>query len=255
MAKILVVASWHDVPTTISAYSAVSVAEKLLSKGHEVDLAFGMSASRIPLMVYLSLKNYDMIVYSGHGTDNTWVGNDLLFGMISTDNVDVLRGRIAIGIPVCLSARVLGPEAVRKGALSFMGSKDLMWCAFPEVDHNYMEDFIDCWQTPVLEVADGATVKEAYDCYVEKCKSYLDLYESKIDVWHNADWYYEALEKNMEYYTVLGRLDSTINDAEKSHKGNPSVGLALFMFTVIPLTIAGATAVSLMLKEKIYSKV
>lgn len=251
MPRILVVASWHDVPTTISAYSAVSAAKRLAESGHEVDLAVGFSATRVALMFYLSMKNYDMIVYSGHGLEDRWVGNDLIIGMISSENADWLRGRIAVGMPVCLSAKILGLEAVRRGAVAFMGSKDLMWCAFPEADHNYMEDFVDCWQTPIFELSDGATVGEAYKSYVEKCKSYIDLYESKIGVWDNADWYKEALEKNMLYYTALGRLDSTLGDAEVRPKGNPSVGLSLLALTVVPLTVAGATAVSILLRDKL----
>lgn len=251
MPRVLVVASWHDVPTTIAAYSAVQAAQKISGKGLPVTLLVGMSATRLPLWLTL-LQPYDMIIYSGHGTKNSWVGNDPVFRLIREDNADWLQGRIAVGVPVCLSASILGKLAVRKGAVSFFGSKDLMWAAFPEHEHNYMQDFIDCWQTIPLSLADGATTGEALREYREKCTSYIDTYRSMEGKWSLADWYADALEKNRDYYTLLGRTDATLEETEKIRKNSPNpLQAAAALAAVGLLSAASITATLTLLKEKL----
>jgi len=215
VARILILSSFFDIPTTISSEVTFRFDDWARRQGHHVTTLWSWGATRIPLTLAM-LSKYDMVVYSGHGLEDEWVGNELIIGLIKAgDNSDVLKGLIAVGCPVCLSAKVLGPDAINKGCYTFVGSTDYVWVAFTEPEYDYKADFVNTWLELLKDIASDVSVGNAVIEYQRKCYELADYYDYARPN-DNYDWYSNKLRKNADYMTVLGNLDIRLRDVARA---------------------------------------
>jgi len=249
--RVLVIASHMDFITTVSAYGASKFAKYLARKGIRVKFLYGITATRIPLLLALHSFKPHVVVYSGHGTRDSWVGNDIIFKLIGKDNADWLQKRVAVSAPACFSAVTLGNIVVEEGAYAFLGALDVMYGAFPSVEHNYMKDFVNGFFAGIKEfITENITLNEALKIYKSYWDDLVRLYEGKKSEWMNADFYAEAARNNRDVYTLIGNGSLTIDDIVSSMETERvnmlgKVMKGLFSFAIgstIALTVASMYA-------------
>lgn len=148
--------------------------------------------------------------YFGHGTEDALMGTIPPGNLVTSDNVEWFAGKVFCTI-ACLSGQQLAPYAVSKGVLSYFGATDLMLTAFPEVDHDYLKDFIDCFTVVPRMILSGKNTQEAYDAYIAKCNDYITLYG--YSGFASGDWYTTALKHNRDVYQLFGKTDARVADA------------------------------------------
>jgi len=200
---ILIFTPHVDVPTTISFDAASRLAEVCERGGVPFRLVYGLRVSGVAFRWKVYWYDPPLIVYFGHGREDRLLGS--YGGMVTVRDVELLRGRVTYTM-ACKSGRVLGRKVAEEGGVYF-GSEDNMFAGFPEVDHDYMGDFIDTWLVIPISLISGLRTGEAYRRYIERCTYYVRLYERMIGEWDNADWYAEAMERNRDGYRLYGSGD------------------------------------------------
>jgi len=202
--NILVAYSIDSIPTTVTAYAGDKLATILEEKGHNVTKLSGLMTNRLAFQLQMALKRADMICYLGHGTKDKLIGQlpmGLLVPMVSLANRGLLVASVVHTV-ACLSGAVLGRRSL---ARAYYGSTDYMFVAYPDAEHNWLEDFTDTWLTIPLFLSEGSTdYIKALNLYKEKCTKYIKEYE-KHPEWHNGDAYIHFLQRNRDGYTVYIR--------------------------------------------------
>ena len=191
-----------DIPTTISADAALRLQNFILQAGCQLTTLFGLQAERI-LMWTATRRRFDFIIYFGHGAPAKWYGSNLLFPMLTKGEAHWVRGAICYTMS-CSSGAELGPLMVKKGARAFIGNTAPMYAAFPEVEHNYLADFVAAWQVEPKALLQGTNVQQAYILGLQRWDSLIRIYRSNINTWNNADWYLEAAMQNRMFHILLG---------------------------------------------------
>jgi len=152
-----------------------------------------------------------LIAYLGHASATAFMGEEFAgLGILAVDNVNDARERVIVGMPACLSARVLGPSSVKAGAKAFVGSVEEMYAQWNEPERNYLADWFDYtltfYRSLVGSLTAGKSVQEsvekAVNDYRARCTYYMELYKSKLETWPNSDFYYMACRQNRDY--VIG---------------------------------------------------
>lgn len=149
-----------------------------------------------------------LIIYMGHASPSAFLGEDVYgVGMLPTGDGGKVRDRVVVGLPACLSAQQLGPALVQAGAKAFVGSQEEMYCQWPEAEHDYMADWFDYtlafYKSLVNMLNSGASVRaavaKALKDYQDRCVYYMNYYQSNLDKWPNADFYYMAVRQNVQF--------------------------------------------------------
>ncbi len=206
---ILLIAPIMDLPTLLSGTAGADIDKWLVEHRYEVDALFGYDANRTELNLALQ-KNPSLIIYMGHGNTNVLNGFIPPGNLIGEDNVELLANKVVCTI-ACLSGQELAPVAISKGVISYFGAIEPMLTAFPELEHNFLADFIDCFTTPPRMILQGKTTQEAFDAYIAQCTQYINQYQTSG--WANADWYATALTTNRDIYRLFGKTDAKVADA------------------------------------------
>jgi hypothetical protein len=239
--RILVSYDLEDIATTSTYKFGYLISEYLESKGFNVTRLDGFKCTRDFLFLSL-LDEKNLLIYAGHGVENAlvgfsfpnyWIGRPF----VGFDNADWLSGKIVYTI-ACLSGKKLAKIAIEKGAIAYFGAIDVMYVGFP-MERNYMDDFIETWIEPIIQLINGKTVQEAYDAYIEKCNYFIELYKSNIDKWPNADWHLHALEHNRDVFKVFGDKNATLKDTKPS---TTKVELFKTLLSLSPIALVVATA-------------
>jgi len=201
--SVIVIYPHHDVPTTISSFIADDLIQWARKRGIKVLDIYAMRAIRPALYSAMLFTPANLICYYGHGSKWSLLGQVPPSGLIKRDNVDWFGEKIVFTL-ACYSAQGLGPLAMRTRTRTYFGSEEVMYCAFPEGEHNYMEDLTHAINAIPKALIEGATCGEAFERYQETMRYYIDLYEEKEAVWPNADWYAHAFKMNLDYYRLIG---------------------------------------------------
>lgn len=209
---ILIVSPLIDIPTTISSEAALRLAEWCKTQGAKVQTLFGWTPNMIGFWLSL-FGNPKIISYWGHGAETELFGSDIFFGMVTLGNADWLNGRITHAM-ACLSAKQLGDEVIKRGGVCYYGSTEEMIAAFPEAEHNYLEDWVDA-QTAIpkylitILLKNGSItttdLQEAYSRYLAKSQEYIAAYKQGYSdgTLPNGDWYAESFSQNSQYYKLI----------------------------------------------------
>jgi len=202
----------HDIATTISAHVADDLIDWLRQEGFEVRDLYGAKAVR-PLLWGSLLKPTKLVCYYGHGSEIRWLGQFPPNYFLDAENAEWMKGMVAFTY-ACYTAKELGKSAIERGVRTYFGSDEPMYVAFPEYDHDYLADLIDCINTIPKELLKGASAESAYRAYKEKVRSYVELYENRVADWPNADWYAMAFKHNAEHYRLLGDPKARLGEVE-----------------------------------------
>jgi len=209
--SVVIIYPHHDIPTTLSALCADELVEwiKREMRVKPTEL-YGFGAVRLALYSKL-LQPANLICYYGHGGSNRLHGQTPPDELILPDNVDWFSDKIVFTY-ACLSARQLAPLGIRKGVKAYFGSVSDMYVAFPEWDHDYLADWVDCINTIPKALLLGRTCGEAFELFESKVEHYVSLYEERKAEWLNADWYAWAFRHNLNHYRLLGNPDLSLQE-------------------------------------------
>lgn len=204
---VIIVAPHMDLPTTFSAEAAFELADWLETHGVKYKMLYGVQANPYSFKFAIRLFKPKLICYYGHGTPSSLFGQ---WGNMVTVESAYILGNQLVYTMACESAKELGK---RVGELNgnYFGSTQPMYGGFPEFEHNYLKDFIECWNIIPRYLLAGYTAEKALQAYKSRCSYYIDMYESMTDKWVNADWYADAMRENRDWYVFIGDIDTNIN--------------------------------------------
>ena len=196
-------------PTYLSYFLARKVLNLYRKNKIKIYEISGVLASRYFIPVFIKRTNAVYIIYMGHAFDKALCGESLFCDMVTVDDVYIFKDRIVIAMPACRSANDFGRAVVESGGIAYVGSTENMYAAFPESDHDYLDDWVDVFLTFYKSLI-FKTVGGAVEDYKKKNTYYINLYRKNRDKWYNADWYEEAFRKNRDYVVVLGDENAKI---------------------------------------------
>ena len=208
MSEIILIAPFFDLPTSIS-FQYVEELKDLLERYETTYTHLTiLKATQLPLRVAMWDKPR-MIIYAGHAFENSLVGQLVfpfpwLAPLVKSENSAILRDTIVVAIPACLNGQLLGPRAIENGVQTWFGSTTYMYAAFPEPEHDYLQDFKDHWRVIPEELLKGSTTGEAFLQYQQKGQMLKELYQSNMAEWGNADDYLFSLGENNDKLLMFG---------------------------------------------------
>jgi hypothetical protein len=155
------------------------------------------------------------VFYGGHGEPERLVGEDIVVGMLSAEDVRrkpaLVRGRIVVALPCCHSAKALGPACIEAGARAYLGATDVMYAAFDDEEFPYFsEAWMDYMKAPYVALLSGKTVGEALRVYQERARHWIGFFRDHLGVWSEADWHMETTQHNLNVVTLLGDASARI---------------------------------------------
>jgi hypothetical protein len=214
MASILVIANPSDEATRIGYYFMEQFAKYAAKKGHRVIF------QKTPTLqaLYKALIDYDpdLVVANGHGGfKSLTVGPNILIGIqgydaatkrkINNGDPEYFQDRIVL-LLTCNAGRELVNALVNAGAKAAMGFQEPFIfmsddSLTPDQDKAAKPFFVSMLQ-PALQLADGATFKEAINFTRETFKQYI-----KQDLDPTSQKY---LRFNLENLVALGDPDAKL---------------------------------------------
>jgi len=211
----LIIAPFHDIPTRVSVDAALRLVSWAEEKGYAAALMYGWTAIRPVFWLAKGAEESGLIAYYGHGDEKhlcgflplTWCIDYL--SVLDMTNLAWGSGKIIYSM-ACEAGKKLGPMLVRLGAKAVFAATYSLYAFFPEIEHDYLEDWIDVMTVIPKALMEGKTAGEAYAKYKETWKKYLSLYASKKDEWANSDWYYGAGKVNMEQMRLFGDPNASL---------------------------------------------
>jgi len=207
--RVLCVVPHMDLLTSISAELGLRFAEWAKGQGHDVRVLYSWEATRLPLLISL-FGEPDFIYYAGHGSLDTLLGNEFFLGLVTPFNANWLRERVT-AVMACLSASVLGKQVVEEGGYAYVGATDLLYAAFNELDHNYLDDWLSYMMELPKGIVSNLTLGEALENLKREALSYADTYTGL----ENGDWYSSTFRHNANVYTVVGNSNLRLSDVTK----------------------------------------
>jgi len=217
MVRALVLAPYHDAATKNSSTAAELVVSVLRENNIEVDVLSGERCVREELERLLerrreeNLLPYSIVVYLGHGTDETWAGqrDKELEPLLDRENVEKLRGSVLVGI-CCLSSRYLLKESIGKGVRGALGFRDVLYLAEGvEGVRNYAADFIRTFVLIPFCLAKGYTLSDVVREFKELCEEYASLYKKeKLAFFEDVGVWMKMNSSSIEFE---GRPDVTMD--------------------------------------------
>jgi len=110
----------HDVPVSYLYYYSGELVKLSNELGHKTLNKEKKESNKQNITKIIRLQKPLLIMFNGHGNDKTIFGHNDEVIISSDDNPELLSNTITYSL-TCSSAAVLGPIAVKKGALCFIG--------------------------------------------------------------------------------------------------------------------------------------
>ncbi len=204
--KLLILAPVFDMPTVISYKAAKILFQTCLDHQVPALCLEGIHANPVAFEYIMLKYRPDAILYFGHGTDDSIVGEFLFAPLISQYNMDLLKGTGIIAM-ACSAAKELGKQAVQFGVTSFLGNVSPVFAGIPTTENNYMDDFIKIWLKEPFMILQGHTFQQAYN---DTRQAWKDLFASyKKRKLKNIDFILNA-KKNYDAHVLLGDGNATL---------------------------------------------
>jgi len=207
MVKVLILAPWHDVATTFTYVLANRIEKKLKEKGYDVDRLDLYGVNKICFNI-AELEPFEYVIYLGHGLPSAWYGQHPFFEVglapLYVTDVPILENQKVVAI-ACYTLIQLGARAKRY-ADWYIGANDVLYVAFPEREHNYMEDFLVAYESLVITAVEKdpeIAVKACRDIFKRYAELYYDFW--KYRGFELADAYYYAAKHNADVIEVVTR--------------------------------------------------
>lgn len=214
MVKCLITRPNHDKVTEyLFAWSNKILESKELNKISFLDLK-GENANKKKVESYLSKQYPEIVLFNGHGSPIKICGfNDEI--LVETNiNDSLLKDKIIYSLS-CSSASVLGQNAVKKGAKSFIGYKrSFILCTDKNRETTPLKDniassFLDPSNRLSISILKGNSAEEASRKSKEEFKKEISKYAS-TKAMPGADRIASALLWDMGNQVVLGDKEAKI---------------------------------------------
>jgi hypothetical protein len=211
-----------------------------LKRGVEAARARGLNLKdfdgycrREDLKADLDSRNPIFILHGAHGGRNVVTSDDapglagsMLYLLCSpprpelnyqvacpSPNHSWLRGRVMYTLS-CLSASVLGEEAVKAGALAYLGWRDLLWVMVVRSEIPDVASWDEaCWDAclaGVVKLLDGGSAREAREETYKRFSYWIDYYNAHRDpygIWLITQW---VLLTDRDGFVQLGNPDARV---------------------------------------------
>jgi len=209
----IIVLPTMSLATRLTRWSGVYLANYFMKRGNIPVVLNGVWARKWPLKFALQNTNPNhMVCYFGHGYEDSLVGSE--FGarlgrrLVSTNSarpvdaqiMEYLQGAVLVTM-ACLALEELGADLVKHGLGAFLGSSRPMLISRADLNSDGLDDFVDCFTSPSIALAEGATVSEAVEAFKAKSLAYAGLCNDRSKC--PVD-YKEAMEQNAKFYGFAG---------------------------------------------------
>jgi len=207
----LLIAPYYDVVTSISSITERSLIDYLESMGMSVITMEGYECTYPNLKRLLEPGLIDLVVYTGHGVSDAWIGQQPAERLLLTANdANLLHDTIVVAI-ACNSLRILGNKAVSTKARAYLGFLDLVILPVTDygmADRNYHADFIRTFMNPVVTLVSGKTVHDSVLEFQDLCNYYANKYaEEEYILW---EFHQFAMLHNATNFSYAGRPDEVL---------------------------------------------
>jgi hypothetical protein len=142
--------------------AAKLVKNKARTEGWRVKELVGNKASEVNVTDQLTKRRIDFVIHYDHGDLDVMGGQNnnkiepVIYNGGVNNNVTLLSGKTASSVS-CSNARGLGPEAIHKGAIAYLGYDDDHW-----VVYKFIDKFIAAANAANYALLEGKTFQEAY---------------------------------------------------------------------------------------------
>lgn len=176
----------------------------------------------------------DPILFAGigHGGEDVWTCECTQPYMRACDpRAAKMAGRIVV-LNSCLTARALGPDLVRKGALAYFGSRDPFWFYIgspPCSDRASRAAFL-CELQSVASLMDGRTAAEAH-------ADRLRRYDEEIRYWTSGPGSSHPHAPIIANVLIIDKSVAVMLGRGDARAAGPAAGLTNVAFAAMPLTL------------------
>jgi len=181
----------------------------LRSKGLEPEVLGKYMVRKPTLSNRLRRGSAGFIIYIGHGLAKSWTGSirlgydiSIMGALVKDVNDYLLSNRIVYSCS-CDSLRELGPSAVKKGCIAFIGFDRKCLVREDDFDNDNLIDVVDVLSVPVRMLINGFSVKHAVDAFKIGCLWYMEFADRGSE-------YYNTMKRNMEGIGWVGDGDAKL---------------------------------------------
>jgi len=199
-----------DIPTITSRMAINRLLDYAYNQFHlDIDHLDHAFATRSWFWYNMKTKDYDLVIYYGHGKEDKLKGNNIWQSAITKKNIYKLNGT-PMSTMACFSAKELGMFAVENNyAPAYIGTITPYYAAWDEKERDFLKDWIDYTTSKDIALMDGKSFGEAFNIFQIRGKNYLRIYEQNKG-YKNFDWYYNATKSNLENTILIGNPDIKI---------------------------------------------
>ena len=174
------------------------------------------NANKAKLEGMISKKKPRLVIFNGHGSEDSVLGHNNEVLIKVNDNESLLKSTITYSIS-CKSAKKLGPEAVKKGALSFLGYVDDFIFVYDKnrtatpLKDNLAKEFIEPSNELIRALIKGNSSLESYKRSQVKFEDNLHKMLTSESL-PGSENHVRFLFWNMRNQVVLGDKDCNIRN-------------------------------------------
>lgn len=204
----------YDVATKYLSYWSEEIIKEAKSKGRKITDITGEKVTREEVIGRLQKVSPSLVVFNGHGSDNSITGHDEEVLIEGGENEHALHSRITYAVSCCCGKK-LGPKCVEKENTTFIGyDDDFVFtsdrkCLSRPLKDKRAEPFMKASNHVAISLLKGHLSKEASKRSKELFeKSYKKLLSSNADP--NSLQDARFLWWNMTHQVCLGDVNAGI---------------------------------------------
>jgi len=216
MVDALCIAPAYDLATYRTSTAAKITVTILRQYNFEVDILEREEATRDKFESLLSERfqngkdPWDLIVYFGHGTPESLIGQSDGYDrpLVDLNNVVDLSGSIVAAL-ACYSLKQLGNRSISTKTRAYIGWNDLLYLPDTiEGERNFQGDFLRTFVLIPLCLAKGYSVHDTVTEFKSLCDEYITMYLS--GTLHFGEDAAFMMTHNRDFIDYAGRPDTKI---------------------------------------------
>ncbi len=202
----------HDDTTHYLSHWSQETIEVANKKGIKVLDLYREKATKQQVESLLKKHNPAIIVLNGHGDEKTVTGHQNIPLIQAGENEHLLKEKQVYAIS-CSSGKILGPESINKGAVSYTGyDEDFIFFYNPEMISRPLKDdmaklFLDHVKIFIDSLLKGNAVGEAYARAKERLRENL---VKSLSTQEQDPILARYLRWNLRHFVVHGNTDAKI---------------------------------------------
>mgnify|MGYP000297658056 CR=1 FL=1 len=207
MKHLLITRPEHDTATFYISKWSEEIIKEAETKGFKVFDLDKDKARRKNVESYLKSKEIPLLIFNGHGDENSIFGHNDEIIIAKGQNEEILKGKIVYTI-ACHAAKSLGKECIKKGTKCFIGYKekfmfyyDANKSASPLKDRWAKPFFVSTNKIPISLIK-GNTTKVSKKKAIEEFKRWIIRLRKFKDL--EVPFVLKTLLWDMTFLTLLG---------------------------------------------------